>query len=101
MTHSHPSDTFAPDTSVPDTHTSADLAARARPEAPSLAIGVAGDDAGAVRDASAFVRRLGFDPVPVGALAASGILGPRSAVFGAVLDADGFRRRLAEDGWSA
>ena len=30
MTHSHPSDTFAPDTSVPDTHTSADLAARAR-----------------------------------------------------------------------
>lgn len=78
-----------------------DLAARARPEAPSLAIGVAGDDAGAVRDASAFVRRLGFDPVPVGALAASGILGPRSAVFGAVLDADGFRRRLGEDGWSA
>src|SRR5699024_3672819 len=30
MTHSHPSDTFAPDTSVSDSHASADLAARAR-----------------------------------------------------------------------
>lgn len=30
MTHSHPSDTFAPDTSVSDSHASADLAAQAR-----------------------------------------------------------------------
>src|SRR3954451_10911011 len=49
------------------------------------ALGVAGDAAGAVAMVSAFIDRIGYDAVPVGALSAGRVLQPGGPVFGAVL----------------
>ncbi|MCP2197084.1 NADPH-dependent F420 reductase [Lentzea flava] len=46
------------------------------------AVGLAGDDAAAVDVVSEFLRRIGFEPVPVGPLAAGRLLEPGSPVFG-------------------
>lgn len=66
-----------------------DLAARSRPPgaAHRIGIGISGDDAEALARVSTVVDALGFDPVRVGPLAASGVLGPRGPVFGAVVPA--------------
>lgn len=52
------------------------------------AVGVAGDDAEAVRTVMALVERLGFDAVPAGPLAAGVLLEPRSDVFNGLYDRD-------------
>lgn len=76
-----------------------DLEQHAAPAVPTIGVGVAG---GAGADAvSRFVRELGFVPIVVGTLTDSGVLGPQSAVFGAVLTPEKFRQRLAEGGWTA
>jgi predicted dinucleotide-binding enzyme len=46
------------------------------------AVGLAGDDAATVGIVSEFLRRIGFEPVPVGPLAAGRLLEPGSPVFG-------------------
>jgi predicted dinucleotide-binding enzyme len=46
------------------------------------AAGLAGDDPAAVEIVAEFLRRIGFDPVPVGSLAAGRLLEPGSALFG-------------------
>jgi predicted dinucleotide-binding enzyme len=46
------------------------------------AVGVAGDSPDAVRAVAEFLERIGFDPVPVGPLAAGRLLEPGSPVFG-------------------
>ncbi|MCX2950410.1 NADPH-dependent F420 reductase [Lentzea sp. NEAU-D7] len=46
------------------------------------AVGVAGDSPDAVRTVAEFLERIGFDPVPVGSLAAGRLLEPGSPVFG-------------------
>lgn len=52
-----------------------------------IALGVAGDEAAAVAEASVVVDRLGFDPVHVGDLAGSWVLQPGAPAFGAAVDA--------------
>jgi predicted dinucleotide-binding enzyme len=52
------------------------------------ALAVAGDDPGAVETVSAFVDRLGFDPVSAGPLARSAALQPETPVFGSHLSAE-------------
>ncbi|WP_434444734.1 NADPH-dependent F420 reductase [Lentzea sp. E54] len=47
------------------------------------ALGVAGDSPAAVEAVVSFLERIGFDPVPVGPLAAGRLLEPGSPVFGA------------------
>ncbi|SMC82749.1 NADPH-dependent F420 reductase [Lentzea albidocapillata] len=46
------------------------------------AVGIAGDSADAVQAVAEFLERIGFDPVPVGPLAAGRLLEPGSPVFG-------------------
>ncbi|MDX8055055.1 NAD(P)-binding domain-containing protein [Lentzea sp. BCCO 10_0798] len=46
------------------------------------AVGIAGDSPVAVRAVAEFLERIGFDPVPVGSLAAGRLLEPGSPVFG-------------------
>jgi 8-hydroxy-5-deazaflavin:NADPH oxidoreductase len=46
------------------------------------AVGVAGDDPAAVDLVASFLERIGFDPVPVGPLAAGRLLEPGSPLFG-------------------
>ncbi len=57
-------------------------------------LGVAGDDAGAVRQVADLTRRLGFDPVELPRLAAGRLLEPDGRVFNQPLSADGLRRAL-------
>lgn len=76
-----------------------DLEQHADAANPTIAIGVSGDSWPAVDAVSALVRKLGFMPVAVGPLTGSAALGPRSAVFGAVLTVPQFEQRLREGGW--
>lgn len=46
------------------------------------AIGIAGDSPDAVRVVAEFLERIGFDPVPMGSLAAGRLLEPGSPLFG-------------------
>lgn len=56
-----------------------------------LAVPVAGDDPEAVRTVAAILARLGFDPVPVGALARGGAMEPHGPLFGARVPAAAMR----------
>jgi 8-hydroxy-5-deazaflavin:NADPH oxidoreductase len=58
------------------------------------ALGVAGDDPGAVDTVSAFVDRIGYDAVPVGTLGAGRVLQPGGPVFGTVLRREDFERAV-------
>src|SRR4029077_9870020 len=58
------------------------------------ALGVAGDDPDAANTVSAFVDRIGYDAVPVGALSAGRVLQPGGPVFGAVLRRADFQRAV-------
>lgn len=58
------------------------------------ALGVAGDDDGAVRQVADLTRRLGFDPVVLPGLAAGRSLEPGGPVFNQPLSAEGLRRAL-------
>ena len=73
-----------------------DLERYARP--PGLvdrrALGVAGDAPDAVAMVSAFIDRIGYDAVPVGALSAGRVLQPGGPVFGAVLRRADFQRAV-------
>lgn len=62
--------------------------------APRRALGVAGDDAGAVRQVADLTWRLGFEPVVLPGLAAGRALEPDGPVFNQPLSADGLRRAL-------
>jgi 8-hydroxy-5-deazaflavin:NADPH oxidoreductase len=46
------------------------------------AVGLAGDAPGAVKAVAEFLERIGFDPVPLGSLAAGRLLEPGSPLFG-------------------
>lgn len=61
-----------------------DLDHLARPHGDPARIGlaVAGDDPADVAIVSALIDRIGFDPVPIGTLAESGILDPGQPLFG-------------------
>lgn len=58
-----------------------------------IGIGIAGSGE-ALERVAAVVRCLGFDPVPVGSLAESGVLEPRGPVFGAAVPAPRLRERI-------
>jgi 8-hydroxy-5-deazaflavin:NADPH oxidoreductase len=58
------------------------------------ALGVAGDDPDPVATISAFIDRIGYEAVPVGALSASRVLQPGGPVFGAVLRREDFERAV-------
>ena len=57
-------------------------------------LGVAGDDPDAVSTVSAFVDRIGYDPVLLGSLSAGRILQPGGPVFGAVIRREDFQRAV-------
>ena len=58
------------------------------------AIGVAGDDSGAVQAVEAFIERIGFDAVRLDGLSASRLLEPGGPVFGALLSRGEFEQAL-------
>jgi 8-hydroxy-5-deazaflavin:NADPH oxidoreductase len=58
------------------------------------ALGVAGDAPDAVATVSAFIDRIGYDAVPVGALRTGRVLQPGGPVFGAVLRRADFQRAV-------
>jgi predicted dinucleotide-binding enzyme len=58
------------------------------------ALGIAGDDPAAVALVSELVERIGFDPVPVGGLAAGRLLEPTGPVFGTPMRRREFARTL-------
>jgi 8-hydroxy-5-deazaflavin:NADPH oxidoreductase len=58
------------------------------------ALGVAGDDPGAVKTVSAFVDRIGYDAVSLGSLSAGRVLQPGGPVFGEVLRRGDFQRAV-------
>lgn len=65
-----------------------DIELDARPDAPTgdpvrRALGVAGDDAGAVSAVASFIDAIGFDAVPTGPLASGVLFEPGSPLFGA------------------
>ena len=59
-----------------------------------LALGVAGDDEGAVDLVAGLVDRMGYDPVRLDSLRAGRALEPGNAVFGAALRRDDFEAEL-------
>ncbi|MFK4788535.1 NADPH-dependent F420 reductase [Microbacterium sp. ZW T5_56] len=72
-----------------------DLEAGAKPLGSPYRIGVGLAGEGAALDAVAdVIRCLGFDAVPVGTLAESGVLEPRGPVFGAAVSAAQLRARI-------
>ncbi|MCD2498946.1 MULTISPECIES: NADPH-dependent F420 reductase [Microbacterium] len=72
-----------------------DLEAGAKPVGSPyrIGIGIAGSGE-ALERVAVVVRCLGFDPVPVGSLAESGVLEPRGPVFGAAVPAEQLRARI-------
>jgi 8-hydroxy-5-deazaflavin:NADPH oxidoreductase len=58
------------------------------------AIGIAGDDLGAVRTVEDFIERIGFDAVRLGTLPAGRLLEPGGPVFGALLSRPEFEQAL-------
>ena len=58
------------------------------------AVGVAGDDAGAVAAVAEFTDRIGYDPVLLGDLAAGRVLEAGGPVFGAVLSRGEFEQAV-------
>ena len=58
------------------------------------ALGVAGDNASGVEVVENFIKRIGFDAVPVGNLSAGRLLEPDGPVFGRPLSRDEFERAL-------
>jgi predicted dinucleotide-binding enzyme len=74
----------------------ADLEAEARPHGTPgrKALAVAGDDATAVQQVSAFVDELGFDPVVAGGLADGIRFEPGTEIFGGDVDAGELRALL-------
>ena len=58
------------------------------------AIGVAGDDPGAVKLVGGIIDRLGYDPVLLDSLGAGRVLQPGGPVFGAVLTGSEFERAI-------
>ena len=58
------------------------------------AIGVAGDDPGAVKLVGEIIDRLGYDPVLLESLGAGRVLQPGGPVFGAVLTGSEFERAI-------
>ena len=73
-----------------------ELETSARPSgsADRRALGIAGDDPDAVSTVSAFVDRIGYDPVLLGSLSAGRILQPGGPVFGAVIRREDFQRAV-------
>jgi hypothetical protein len=67
-------------------------------EAPArLAVGVAGDDPGAVEAVVHLVDRLGYDPLSLGSLRAGRVLEPGGPVFGIVLTQPEFDLAVSQD----
>lgn len=71
----------------------ADLEAHAR-DGRGIALGIASDDREAADAVAEFVRRLGFEPVAIGDLAAGAALEPGGRAFGRALDRDGLLRAV-------
>jgi predicted dinucleotide-binding enzyme len=59
-----------------------------------LALGVAGDDGGAVDQVAELVERIGYDPVRLDSLAAGRALEPGNPVFGAAMRREDFEAEL-------
>lgn len=60
-----------------------------------VALAIAGDDPDAVETVARLLDDLGFEPVPVGGLAASAVLQPGSPIFGADLGETAMRAELS------
>jgi predicted dinucleotide-binding enzyme len=71
------------------------MAREANRPAPRMAMPVAADDAEALKVAVQLVRDAGFDPVPVGSLAASKAFDLGSSVSGKVMTAEEMRKALS------
>jgi predicted dinucleotide-binding enzyme len=61
------------------------------------AVAIAGDDPSAIETVARFINRIGFDPVPNGALDESGNMQPEGDIFGLHLSATELERRLRVD----
>ncbi|WP_439657981.1 NADPH-dependent F420 reductase [Lentzea sp. HUAS TT2] len=60
------------------------------------AVGLAGDAPAALKTVAEFLERIGFDPVPVGSLAAGRLLEPGSPVFGVAARRQEFEKIIEE-----